>query len=152
MGKWFVLATLAGAVACSGIAEHVLGPTSYVVAGVWLFEETVADSSYGEYCSDHTRLTVTQDGPRFTGFGRQVGACTGTTSFPIDSEALSIPDGTIEGTTIRFSVPPCPYSGTAYGDKPDSVAGHTICQFRSNGQTVRLSGTWHLIAPPDSQP
>src|SRR3954467_4524267 len=124
-----------------GIAEHVLGPTNYAINGMWLFEETIADSSYGEYCTDHTRLTITQDGPRFTGFGRQVGACTGTSPFPIDSAPLSIPDGTIEGTTIRFSVPPCPYSGNAYGDKPDSIAGHTICQFRKNGQTIRLSGT-----------
>lgn len=118
MTKWFVLATLAGAAACSGAADHVLGPTTYVVDGVWLFEETLADSNFGEFCSDHAHITLTQDGPRFTGFGRQVGAC----------------------------------AGTAYGDKPDSVAGHTICQFRSNGQTIRLSGTWHLVAPPDSQP
>lgn len=144
---------LALAAACSGIADHVLGPTNYVVNGVWVFEEALADSNFGEYCSDHVRVTVTQDGPRFTGFGRQVGACTGTIPFPIDSEPWSIPDGTIEGTTIRFSVPPCPYAGTAYGDKPDSVAGRTICQFRTNGQTIRLSGAWHIVAPPpDSVP
>ncbi len=137
MTKWFVLATLAGAAACSGIADHVLGPTTYVVDGAWLFEETLADSNFGEYCNDHTRLTVTQDGPHFT----------------IDSEPLGITDGTIDGTVIRFSIPPCPYAGTAYGAKPDSVAGRIICQFRSNGQIVRLAGSRHIVPPPaDSQP
>jgi len=150
--KWFVLATLAGAAACSGGADHVLGPTTYVVDGVWLFEETLADSNFGEYCNDHTRLTVTQDGPRFTAFGRQVGSCSGVVPFTIDSEPLGITDGTIDGTVIRFSIPPCPYAGTAYGTKPDSVAGRIICQFRSNGQTIRLAGSWHIIPPPDRNP
>src|SRR6267154_2364644 len=144
-----LLAIFALAVAC-GVADHVLGPTNYVVNGPWLFEETLADSAFGEFCSDHAHVTLTQDGPRFTGFGRQVGACTGTVPFPIDSTPMDIANGTIEGVTILFAVPPCPYTGTAYGDKPDSVAGHTICQFRTNGQTVRLSGTWHMVA--DSQP
>jgi hypothetical protein len=146
-------AGLAPALACGGVADHKLGPTTYVVDGPWLFAETLADSNYGVYCDDHTLLTVTQDGPRFTAFGRQVGACMGTVAFTIDSEPLSISDGTIEGSVVRFSVPPCPYAGTAYGAVPDSVAGRIVCQFRSNGQTVRLAGSWHLIAPAaDSQP
>ena len=139
--------------ACSD-AARVLGPTTYDVNAVWQFEQTIANASAQLTCGSAGHVTLTQNGPRFTGQGTDSGYCTGpggTQNFT--DEPFVINDGTIDGTTIAFHEGgECSYTGTAYGTKPDSVAGTATCRIRVGAQNINLLGTWHLIPPPDDEP
>jgi hypothetical protein len=139
-------------VACGG-AEHILGPTTYDVAGVWRFEQTITNTTLQVTCSTYGDLTVTQDGPRFTAQGTQSGYCEapgGAQNFT--DEPFVITNGTLDGTTVAFHDDECSYTGTAHGAKPDSAAGTATCRIAVEGTTVTLRGPWHVIPPPDDVP
>lgn len=138
--------------ACSG-AEHVLGPTTYDVDGVWRFDQTIANTTVGVTCSSSGDVEITQNGPHFTAQGLQSGSCDGPGgSQGFTDEPFAITNGTIDGTTIAFHDDECSYTGTARGTKPDSVTGTATCRIRVDASTVTLTGTWHVIPPPDDIP
>ena len=135
--------------ACSG-AEHVLGPTTYDVNGVWRFDQTLQNTNLDVTCGSQGNITVTQDGPRFTAAGVQSGFCAGPGgSQNFTDEPFAITNGTIDGATVTFKDSECSYRGTAHGTKPDSVSGTATCRFNVDNQTVTLTGTWEVIPPPD---
>lgn len=138
--------------ACSG-AEHVLGPTTYDVDGVWRFEQTIGNTTAGVTCNSSGDVGITQDGPHFTAQGLQSGYCDGPGgSQGFTDEPFAITNGTIDGNTITFHDDECSYRGTARGTRPDSVTGTATCRIRVDASTVTLNGTWHVIPPPDDIP
>ena len=139
-------------VACSD-AARTLGPTTYVVDGIWRFEQTVANTGVDVTCGSFGDLTVTQDGPRFTAQGTHSGYCEGPGgSEGFTDEPFAITDGTIDGTRIDFHADGCSYAATAHGTKPDSAAGTATCRVRVGATDITLRGTWHFIPPPDDVP
>ena len=139
--------------ACGSDGGTTLGPTNFDVSGDWYWEESPGDSTIGVYCADSGGVTVAQNGPRFTAAGLQAGYCSGPGGFQTFVDSFHVTSGTIDGTTVRFRVDPCPYSGTLYGSAPDSVAGTINCTAKEQGVTVHLTGTWRLLRDrPDRSP
>ena len=148
-GTLFLLLVLG---ACS-TAEHVLGPTTYDVSGVWRFDQSLHNNTLNVTCGSQGNITVSQDGPHFTAQGLQSGYCQGPGgSQNFIDEPFAITNGTIDGATIAFKDSECSYRGTAHGTKPDSVSGTANCQFTVDNQNVTLTGTWSVIPPPDDVP
>lgn len=136
-----------------GDAARTLGPTDYVVSGVWRFEQYLTGAAGSITCATYGDITVVQDGPRFTAEGTQSGYCDAPGgSQIIADEPVTILDGTIDGTTFAFHADECAYTGTAYGAAPDSVAGSATCRVQVSGSLVTLQGDWHVIPPPDDVP
>ncbi len=134
------------AAACGG-GDAALGPTSYNLSGLWYFEETFADNAVGLTCSDTGRLVVTQSGPTFSAAGFQEGMCSGPGGTVPVADSFRMVNGRIDGARISFRVDPCPYSGTAIGAAPDSVAGSIDCRVSIEDVSLHLQGTWRMRRP-----
>jgi hypothetical protein len=136
--------------ACAGDVARTLGPTDLEVDGAWLFGERLAEVNGGVPCSRVGRMTLAQDGPRFSGTGVRSGPCLdvmaagGPGLRPFDVTA-----GTIDGAEVSLHIGHCVYTGTAYGTAPDSVVGGARCRFDLAGRAVVLWGPWIIARPPD---
>lgn len=140
-------------VACNGEPTRTLPATTLVVSGEWLFTETAGNAALDVTCFSGGLVTVTQNGPRFTGNGLQSGQCDGPGgSDSFTDTPFTITDGNIDGTVVRFSIDECPHVGTAHGSRPDSVTGTVSCRIAAPGGPIAIQGEWRVVPPPDLTP
>lgn len=131
----------------------MLAPTTYDVHGTWLFEENLGSTGQRVFCYGSGNFTVTQNGPRFTAQGTDSRVCGDAVGGRTFSDGpFAVNDGTIDKTTIEFHADGCAYVGTAQGARPDSVTGTATCRITFDSTTLSVSGTWHLVPPPDVTP
>jgi hypothetical protein len=129
---------------CGGSGDGHLGPTEYDVSGSWFYSEALSDPTVGITCVDSGAVEITQDGPRFSAVGLQTGECSGPGGTAPFSDSFTMTSGTLSGTTIKFKIEPCPYTGVVFGTAPDSAAGTVTCTLAVQGGTLHLTGTWRV--------
>jgi len=100
-------------------------PSALPVSGTWSLNQLVQGG--GATCGEAGSLMLTQSGETLGGTFGARGACETQNMAADFVRSGNVETGSVDGTTIHFTLGVCRYSGTIVGDPPALLGGSLTC-------------------------
>jgi hypothetical protein len=128
------------AIGASGCGSQPTRP-DVDLSGRWTFVGYFSNFETTVSCDGGGTAEIFQGGSTFHGGVAQTRTCRGPAGAATDTNAQPITEGHVEGTSVRFQIETCSYTGTLSGS--DQISGFTTCTLTILGRSYPFEGQWH---------